>query len=274
MQTDHMKVATLPPVPSRRTPTHGAQNSVPAGHEANLPAGEGERRPGKVWLRTASVQRGFTLIELAMVMFVVALLIGGMLLPLSAQRDLRNSGDTEKALGEIREALIGFAASHSAADGKPYLPCPDTNDDGVEDRAGNVCTNQEGRIPWVDLGLGQTDAWNNRFRYRVTPAFSNNAIGFALTSTSTLRVCTDSTCAATVATAVPAVIVSHGNNGAGAFNTAGGTNAVATDANELENTDGDNDFVSKTPDLGYDDLVIWLSPNILFSRMLTAGRLP
>ena len=219
-------------------------------------------------------QRGFTLIELAIVMFIVSLLIGGMLLPLSAQQDIRNNGDTNKTLAEIRDALIGYAASHSATDGKPYLPCPDTNDDGVEDRTGNACTSQEGRIPWVDLGLGSADSWNNRYRYRVTPAFSNSATGFILTSTGALRVCTDSTCAANVAAAVPAVILSQGKNGAGAFNATGGTNTASTDANELENSDGDNDFASKTPDPNYDDLVIWVSPSILHNRMITAGRLP
>jgi len=223
---------------------------------------------------TSGTQRGFTLIELAIVMFIVSLLIGGMLLPLSAQQDIRYNGETEKALGEIREALIGYAASHTATDGKPYLPCPDTNDDGVENRAGAACTAEEGRIPWVDLGLGRTDAWNNRFRYRVTPAFSNNATGFTLSSVGTLRVCAENTCATSVANAVPAVIVSHGKNGAGAFNAAGGTNAASLDANELENTDNDSDFVNKTGDPTYDDFVVWLSPNILFNRMVAAGKLP
>lgn len=219
-------------------------------------------------------QRGFTLVELAIVMFIVSLLIGGMLLPLSAQQDIRYNGETEKALSEIREALVGYAASHSATDGKPYLPCPDTDDDGAENRTGNACTAQEGRIPWGDLGLGRTDAWNNRFRYRVTPAFSNNATGFTLSSVGTLRVCAENTCATTVAATVPAVIVSHGKNGAGAFNSSGGTNAASLDANELENTDGDDDLVSKTGDPTYDDFTVWLSPNILFNRMVAAGKLP
>ncbi len=221
-------------------------------------------------------QRGFTLIELAIVMFIVSLLIGGMLLPLSAQQDIRYNGETEKTLGEIREALIGYAASHTATDGKPYLPCPDTNNDGVEDRSASPgpCTAEEGRIPWVDLGLGRTDAWNNRFRYHVTPAFSGSATGFTLSSLGTLRVCPENTCATSVANTVPAVIVSHGKNGAGAFNSTGGTNAASLDANELENTDSDNDFVSKTGDPAYDDFAVWLSPNILFNRMVAAGKLP
>lgn len=220
------------------------------------------------------VGQGFTLTELAVVLVIVALLIGGMLMPITAQIEARDNGDTQKALSELREALIGFAASHSATDTRPYLPCPDTDDDGVENRTGTICTNQEGRIPWVTLGLGRTDAWNNRYRYRVTASFSNSAGGFVLTTNGTLQVCEDSTCATSIATVVPAVIMSHGKNGSGAFNIMGGTNTAPTGANELENTDSDNSFVSRIPDPNYDDLVIWLSPNILYNRMIAAGRLP
>ncbi len=223
------------------------------------------------------VERGFTLTEMAVVLVIVALLIGGMILPMSAQQDMRANVETQKMLGDIGEALYGFAASHSASDGKPYLPCPDTDNDGVENRSASPgpCVNQEGRIPWSDLGLGQVDAWNNRFRYRVTAAFSNSSTGFQLTgSAGTLRICTDNSCGTTLATGIPAVILSHGKNGAGAANSAGGTNTAPTSADELENTDADDDFVSKVAVAGFDDPVIWVSPNILFNRMIAAGRLP
>ncbi|WIM06981.1 MAG: type II secretion system GspH family protein [Candidatus Nitricoxidivorans perseverans] len=221
-----------------------------------------------------ALSRGFTLTEMAVVLVIVALLIGGMLMPLSAQQDIRHVTETERILSDVREAMIGYAASHSATDTKPYLPCPDTDDDGAENRLGPACVNQEGRIPWADIGLGRTDAWNNRFRYRVTAAFSNSATGFLLTSNGTLRVCTDSTCTTSVANNIPVAIVSHGKNGAGAFNTTGGNNAAPVGADELENTDLDDNFVSKTPSANFDDLVAWLSPNILFNRMIAAGKLP
>lgn len=208
--------------------------------------------------------RGFTLTEIAVVLFIVALLLGAMMLPITAQVDTRDNADAQKTLGEIREALIGYATSHSAADGKPYLPCPDTDNNGIENRVASpgACTNAEGLVPWVTLGLGRSDPWNNPYRYRVTPAFANSSNGFLLTSTGTLQLCTDNTCGATVATGIPAVILSKGKNGAGA------------NINEVENSNANNDFVSKEPDPAYDDLVVWLSPNILFNRMVAAGRLP
>ena len=53
--------------------------------------------------------RGFTLTELAVVMVIVAVLMGGLLIPLSAQRDAQAFRETQAQLDEIREALIGFA---------------------------------------------------------------------------------------------------------------------------------------------------------------------
>lgn len=208
---------------------------------------------------------GFTLTEMAVVLVIVALLIGGMILPLSAQQDLRYVAETQKQLADISEALYGFAASHAASDGRPYLPCPDTDGNGTENRTGTACTNQEGTLPWADLGMARQDAWGNVFRYRVAAAFSNSTTGFTLMSAGDLRVCTSAACTMTLGANLPAVIFSTGKNGA----------ATTTDADELENLDGDTDFVQHTGNAGgYDDIVIWLPPSLLFQRMVSAGRLP
>ncbi|HLD09715.1 MAG TPA: prepilin-type N-terminal cleavage/methylation domain-containing protein, partial [Methylophilaceae bacterium] len=52
---------------------------------------------------------GFTLVEMAVVLVIVGLLLAGLLMPLSAQLDQRNTTDTQKALAEIQQALIGYA---------------------------------------------------------------------------------------------------------------------------------------------------------------------
>ncbi|HAN55905.1 MAG TPA: hypothetical protein DCQ77_06830, partial [Betaproteobacteria bacterium] len=127
-------------------------------------------------------QRGFSLIEIAIVLFIVSLLLGGMLLPLAAQQDMRNQGDTQKQLTEAREALLGFAIANGR------LPCPaSAGSNGVESPAtaatattGVPCTNPyDGFLPAVTLGLAPIDAqgfavdgWGgntiNRIRYAVT----------------------------------------------------------------------------------------------------------
>lgn len=233
-------------------------------------------KPGSLGAAGGTFSRGFSLTEMAVVLVIVAILIAGLVIPLATQQDIRARQDTENMLTNLREALLGYAASHAAGDGRPYLPCPDTDDDGRENRAGGVCTGgiQEGRIPWADLGLGRNDAWNNRYRYRVTAAFSSSANGFTLASAGDLNVCADAACAASVAASVPVVVLSHGANGAGAFNMSGGTNPAPAGADELENTDGDATFVGKTPDTAFDDLVTWIPPSVLINRMITTGKLP
>jgi prepilin-type N-terminal cleavage/methylation domain-containing protein len=252
---------------------------------------------------------GFTLIELAIVLAVVGLVIGGLLIPLGTQIEQHKIRETQKALDEIKEALVGYALSHVAVDGKPYLPCPDTDGDGLEDARSVTtgdCPSFEGRVPRATLGTARTDGWGRQFRYRVERLFSNNQTGFVLnTSPSpTLRVCSSSaSCSTTViASGLPAVIVSHGKNGYGARDDQSNVVAVpaAVSTDELENINGRNnpgagnsnpdtadsaaasrlDFVSRiqtesgTVSDEFDDLVTWLSPNILFNRMVAAGKLP
>jgi prepilin-type N-terminal cleavage/methylation domain-containing protein len=238
------------------------------------------------------IQKGFTLIEMAVVLMIVGLLLGGMLVPLSAQMDQRNISDTQKALSEIKEAIIGYALANGR------LPCPATPSTAtgvsgagtsVSLNASNVCSIVKGVLPWATLGVNETDAWGNRYTYSVdtnfSDAISKNTFGtgcspspaptnasFALCSSGTLNVLF-ATGGATIAGNIPVVVVSHGKNAAGAY-TPQGTQLTAGTGDELENSNGDSTFVSHTPTPTFDDLVVWISPNILLNRMVTAGKLP
>jgi prepilin-type N-terminal cleavage/methylation domain-containing protein len=244
-------------------------------------------------------QNGFTLVEMAIVLMIVGLLLGGLLVPLSAQMEQRNVSDTQKSLAEIKEAIIGYAMANG------QLPCPANPSDitGVTPTAGIArippctSTNSTGVLPWATLGVNETDAWGNRFTYRVTDYFADSIASatygsgcvspapnpaptqasFALCSTGTLNVLSAASGGVTIAGNVPAIIISHGKNAAGAY-TPLGTQIlpVSSNADEQENSDGsaDNNYVSHTPTPTFDDLVVWISPNILLNRMVTAGKLP
>jgi prepilin-type N-terminal cleavage/methylation domain-containing protein len=117
---------------------------------------------------------GFTLAELAIVLVIVALLVGSLLAPLSTQIDSRNLADTRRALAEIRETILGYAVVNGR------LPCPALANvasgaagAGLEGtRAASGCTNIAGVVPWATLGVAETDAWGRRYSYRVTRAFT------------------------------------------------------------------------------------------------------
>ena len=251
---------------------------------------------------------GFSLIELAVALVVVALFLGAVLVPLTTQIGQRRTSDTQKTLEDVKETLIGFAL----ATGR--LPCPASaaSNSGMESFCTNSagacgaeilspaapspghgrCTSQYGFVPGAALGLAAVDAqgygidaWGARLRYAVTAANAN-----AFTATNGMRnapmttlapdlhVCAASagiaptTCgvASVLTTTAPAVIYSLGPNWA--------TGGVSAD--EAANLNNDPVFVSRVvSDPGaasgeFDDIVTWLSPHVLYSRMVSAGQLP
>ncbi|WP_229261229.1 type II secretion system protein [Duganella levis] len=228
-------------------------------------------------------QSGFTLVEIAIVLLIVGLMIGGMLAPLSSQMEQRRVTDTKRAMEEAREALYGFALRNG------YLPCPAiSSTNGLEDRTGNACNKRYGFLPWATLGVSRLDGWDRLMGYSVTPAFGDSYNLFTLRTPRDITIGTRSAngqlVRASAISDIPAVIVSFGHNGYGATSD---QDTVIIDAgagnvdekNNLQATgttlimrDATED--AHTPGGAFDDMVLWISPNILYNRMVAAQRLP
>ena len=263
------------------------------------------------YIRPRQVQIGFTLVEMAMVLMIVALLLGGLLPTISSQVEQRQTNETRKQLDEIQQALIGFAVVNGR------LPCPaSSTSNGVEkfasgDSTTGICSNfYDGYVPAATLGLSGTDSsglvkdpWGFPIRYAVTKyQYNSNYVFTAFSSTTgmstagitnlsspNLYVCNSATASgfsgascgtnnALTSNGVPAVIYSTGKN-AGSGGTT--TNYIDEAANPNPNYDDNNQtFVSHTPTPSgatngeFDDIVIWISPNVLINRMVAAGKLP
>lgn len=212
---------------------------------------------------------GFTLVEMAIVLVIIGLLVSAFLTPLTVQLEQSRNTEARRDLSEIKEALMGFAVINGR------LPCPDTDADldGNENPCNPNTTNSTdssgGNVPWETLNTKQLDPWGRRYQYRVNNAFT---APFLLTTTGAgaglIRVCTTNVCANTEANNVPLVVFSIGQNG-------GISPPVNID--EQANLDGNKDFVSHDfTDTagGFDDILVWISPNVLMSRMVSVGRLP
>ncbi len=229
---------------------------------------------------------GFTLVEMAIVLLIATLLLTGLVPTISSQIEQRQRNETRKQLDEIQDALLGFALTYGR------LPCPaSTTSNGLESPSGGgACSVADGFVPAATLGITPTDSqgyaldgWSNRIRYSVTAANGNafttfngmQSIGMSALSPN-LTVCasatgiTATTCGTSISLTNNAVAVIYSI----------GKNTVPAGIDEAANLNGDQVFVSHTPSPAgaangaFDDIVTWLSPNILYNRMVSAGKLP
>ena len=143
---------------------------------------------------------GFSLVELAIVLFIVGILMLSLMSTLSSQIDQRNIDDTRRRLEQARELVLTFAIVNGR------LPCPArSNSVGAEVRVADsdlVVANRGrcqdatpvedyyggtvtagvtgGLLPAQTIGFQQTDAagfavdaWGNRIRYAVARTIVN-----------------------------------------------------------------------------------------------------
>ncbi|MGQ0578823.1 MAG: type II secretion system protein [Betaproteobacteria bacterium] len=252
---------------------------------------------------------GFSLIEVAIAVFVITLLLGGILVPLTTQVERRKNEETNRILDQAREALIGYAAANGR------FPCPaSATSNGAEHffspggtAANGIChasvtftSVYVGFLPAATIGLTPVDeqgyaldGWGlaqNRIRYAVSSQ-TVNSITLPFTKTSGMR-------SAGMSNIVSATTLQYVcNSGTGVTgtncNTAvtlassvpaviwslgpnAPTGGISTD--EAENLDNDRIFVSRTRSTGtsgdFDDLVTWIGAPALFNRLIAAGQLP
>lgn len=239
--------------------------------------------------------RGFTLVEMAIVLTIVGLLLAGGMNLLSGSTDTAKYKETQNEMAEVKEALINYYIQFGR------LPCPDTDMSGSEFGIENpetptgTCTSQRGYLPHVTLGFGASgDAWGERFKYVVSPKFT------ALTTPPAApSICTDTT-PRTISPATDAIVIndlqttpqklaefsafallSTGKNGrqtnsgmTGAFTNNGGCSGLNT--LEQENCDDDSVLRYGTQrvdgnSVTFDDTVVWVSDIQLIGLLKKSG---
>lgn len=257
--------------------------------------------------------RGFTLVELAVVLAIVGFLIVGGMYTMSAQMEQRGFEETRARLTQARELLIAY----SIVNGR--LPCPATAATAGDESpaGGGTCTNPyDGFLParaighlHVDADGFALDAWGNRIRYAVSSAVPVNS--------QTPRICRPVN--ATTPPVAPHfthksnlqsqgldcqpsdLIVCKSASGITGTTCGGSPNQIMTQnlvvaivystgkntalgggagADEAANLNGDRVFVYHTPAPSgatggeFDDQFTWITVGELYSKLIAAGVLP
>ena len=245
--------------------------------------------------------RGFSLLEVAIVLAVLALALAALAVPVGAHVHARRVDEARRQLAEARDAVLGFAAAHGR------LPCPATPETrgheafaaGGDAASGRCADFHGGYLPAAALGLAPLDdagllrdpwlASANRVRYAVH-AGTINSVPHALTRAGGMAQATLGGLGS--APHYLYVCASGGHAAAGACGPAAnqltrraafvllslGANAHAGPAagsDEAANLDGDDAFVARdAAEGGFDDQLEWGSIHMVIHRMVAAGRLP
>ena len=247
--------------------------------------------------------KGFTILEQAVSLSVIALLLGSIMIPLQTQIENRKIDETKRSLEIAQELLLGFAAAHG------YFPCPATATSAGQEPQGTDhvtggCPVWHGFLPAALLGYRPVDAqgyaldaWegaSNRIRYAVanttvagvtqalTRANGLRSVPLAnLAATPLYYICqsgggataNDCGAAVTLASSAAVVVWSVGPNGA-----TGGTSAHEAQNPNPNGGSADRIFVSRGPSSvaghEFDDIVTWIPATALVSRLVLAGQFP
>ena len=191
--------------------------------------------------------RGYTIVELSIVLVVAGLLLSGAIASFDRWSRYEQAQTTRDSIDLVKKAVVQYAARNRTApreitvrsefsrvtviagvretvqvtvqtswnmpQSRPYLPCPDIDGDGIEDRVENadlltltvhirgdgnrrfnppdyddahgnlfyghgLCRSQRGFLPWITLRVPAADAWGGLFLYYVDSVFSHSLVGF------------------------------------------------------------------------------------------------
>ena len=217
----------------------------------------GNESPSSMRARVCFDQRGFTLLEIAVVMVIIGLLAGGGVSLMRALTERKARNEALSYLKDNQTNLLSFAERTGR------LPYADSDGDGLEDSG--VAS---GTLPYRTLLTAPADAYKRPLRYAINPnlGVSRAAACAALrTGLSGAPQVVDADGGATAAFSIAAVLVS-----AGPMDADGDGNVfddLAAGTHQGDNTDGVPNYLRHPPVAGFDDLVAYLGGNELYGSL-------
>ena len=117
-------------------------------------------------------QLGFSLLEVTIALVIFGFIFYVVSLSINVFNDSDTYAKNKSALDVVQKSLYTYVQVNN------YLPCPDINWDGVEDRNGApnfVCAATQGGLPYINLGVNPQDAWGSEYFYAIN--FNANGAG-------------------------------------------------------------------------------------------------
>lgn len=259
-------------------------------------------------MKHVTKQSGFTLIEVAIVFVIIAALLSYTFMPLRAQLETANIKQATAKLAEIEEALYGFAIANGrlpcpTIPGNNGVENPDTT---INHCAGNAAiTGYIGFVPVSTLSVKGNvncdgllvDPWGQPYRYSISNSNASGNGDFVVFDgirsgggptgvNPDIKVCNDLSINCNAAAAsfstdeAVAVIFSMGTrqraNSTDEDENAGEGAALASTCGLPAYPMGSDSFYYSSLRIEvagqeFDDIVTWISPNILYAKLLQAG---
>lgn len=217
--------------------------------------------------------KGFTLLEVTIALTVISVILFGAVGITSKLDEFDKYQENKRYLEKVEDAFYTFIQVNR------YLPCPDTDFDGRQNRQGGPdfeCTSEEGAVPYLELGVPSLDAFKEPLYYAVnnradtgditdsdlsasyfrnetapvagydlnTPPFgANRGVGNYTVCAETAGVCNAGTANQDVLEfAAIAVVISFGENSSNTWALRAAGNEALLSNQEEENADDDNFF--------------------------------
>lgn len=109
-------------------------------------------------------QSGFSLLEVMIALMVFIVLMIVTVNSVKNTREYDHLLENQHYMNDVKKAFITFVKVNR------FLPCPDTDGDGKENREGAPsfeCTFRVGTVPFLELGVPAADAWHQPLLYAV-----------------------------------------------------------------------------------------------------------
>lgn len=211
----------------------------------------------KMTKRRLNNEKGFTLIELAIVMVIIGILAGGgvSLMGMLSERKSRN--ETAEYLDNAKNSLINFAKIHGR------LPWADSDGDGDEDTGASV-----GTFPYLDLSFRPSDSNKRVLRYELNSNLGSglpgscNCLRGGLSGSRPVVIDSDGS---PTEFSVALVLISAGQ--ADADGDGNVFDDITAGAFQGDNRDGTPRYIRHPPSNTFDDLVVYISGYELYGEI-------